>query len=640
MIFPYGQEKNSVRLLPWITIIIVLLNFIAHWNITSKNDKITVELNEIGIKTLKYWRVHPYLDIIKMFGNDQINLQNAEKIEKAIEMFRKMYRVDRPDESIEREEQKILDLYIEEFNNAKMDLPVLKYGFTPVKKNFTTSITYMFIHGGWIHLLSNLFLLYLVGPYIEDVWGKTMYSVAYLSIGILSAFAFAAHYPDMAGPLIGASGAISGIMGAFLVRFWKAKIKFFYWFWFIFGTFKAPAWLMIPLWFGNEILTAKQMDSIYKHGSGVAHWAHVWGFVFGVLIAVAISYFKFEQKVINKGYEEKFTFTNKGFLDYEEALKLKEAGKTEDAFLRLLESAKNDIKNTDVIELLWVIAEQLERTDEVKTLFLKHIEYELRSERLEAAQFHYNKLISAFPDSELNVQLSLVLLRYLIDIEFHNDAVLLAGSVYRRTKDESLPGFLIPFSAVLLRFNSEYCELIVKRTINNPDVPDSKKDELKIALGDYVKDPQNTAVKKKERQIAVIRCIPVSVNKENFILNIKDKGKTTLPLKKIKLISVVKIMSYSSKAIYLIDLFLNELKEDNIRVIRIYSVDFDPMKFIPKAINIGEAFKTFVLAILQYSGAKPFYDKDYLILKKTKSYSSIEEYDKLLKKNRNNEILI
>lgn len=234
MIFPYGQEKNSVRLLPWITIIIIVLNFLIHWNMTSQNVKVTIELNKIGIKTLKYWRVHPYLKIIKMFSNDKINLRNSKEIENAIDIFRERYEGDIPNEEYVKEEQKLLDIYIDEFNNTKEKLPVLKYGFTPVKKNFLNSLTYMFIHGGWIHLLSNLFLLYLVGPYIEDVWGKLMYTLAYISVGVVSAFAFAAHYPDMAGPLIGASGAISGIMGAFLVRFWHAKIKFFYWFWFIF----------------------------------------------------------------------------------------------------------------------------------------------------------------------------------------------------------------------------------------------------------------------------------------------------------------------------------------------------------------------------------------------------------------------
>ncbi len=630
MIFPYGQERNSVRLLPWVTIIIVLLNFIIHWNITSKNEKVTIELNKIGFKALKYWRTHPYLEITKMFSNDQINLKNSGQIKKAIEMFRDKYEKEIPSEELVREEQKLLDIYIAEFNDTKVKLPVLKYGFTPVKKNFINSITYMFIHGGWIHLLSNLFLLYLVGPYIEDVWGKPMYAIAYLAIGALSAFAFAAHYPDMAGPLIGASGAISGILGAFLVRFWNAKIKFFYWFWFIFGTFKAPAWLMIPLWFGNEILTAKQMDSLYTNGSGVAHWAHVWGFVFGVLIAFAISYFKFEQKVVNKNYNEKYTFTNKGFLDYEEAVKLKEAGKVDEAFALLFESAKNDFKNTDVIELLWVTAEQLERIDEVKAIFIKHIEYELRTDRLEAAQFHYNKLISLYPATELNVQLSLILIQYLIEIDFNKDALQLSNSIYQRTKNESLAGFLIPFSAVLLRLDSKHFEEIVKRTISNLEVPAINKEGLKKDLADYLKNTKNKTSGIETKNMAIIRAVPVSVNKEKIVLNIKDKGKTTLLLNKIKYISVVKIMSYNSRTIFLIDLFLNEMSDENMRIIRTFSIDFDPMKFIPNAKNAGDAFKTFVMALLKYSGANPFYDMDYLILRKVKSFESIEEYDKSL----------
>ncbi len=635
MIFPYGQEKNSVRLLPWITIAIVLINFLIHWNVTSKNKEVFIEVMGVARELINYYVKHPYLVLNTNQKKDQINYEEASARERFFKKFRKNYEGDIPEESIVAEEQKMLDLLMRRLDDAKANSPFIKWGFTPAKKNIKNSFSYMFIHGGWIHLLSNLFLLYLVGPYIEDVWGKLMYTLAYLAVGALSAFAYAAHYPDMAGPLIGASGAISGILGAFLVRFWHAKIKFFYWFWFIFGTFRAPAWLMIPLWFGNEILTAKQMDSLYKNGSGVAHWAHIWGFVFGVLIAVAISYFKFEQKVINKKYNEKFTFTNKGFLDYEEALKLKEAGKIDEAFTLLLESAKRDIKNTDVIEMLWVLGEEIGKIDEVKPHFIKHIEYELRTERFEAAHFHYNKLLGFYPDVSINTQLSVVLLKHLTENELKEEAEKLADLVYERTKTEVLPGFLVLFSEVLLRLNTKHCKTVVDRTLSSPDVPDLKKDELKKALDEYLKSSKNIAGDTQEKKIGVIRAIPISVNRESFVLKINEKGKTTLLLNKIKMISVVKIIPLNSKTIYLIDMFMDDYNSEtaNIRIIRFYSIDFDPGKFIPNAENVGDAFKKFILAILKFSNAKPFYDLDYLTLKKVKTFPSIEEYNDSLNKH-------
>ncbi|MCP5068972.1 MAG: rhomboid family intramembrane serine protease, partial [bacterium] len=90
--------------------------------------------------------------------------------------------------------------------------------------------------------------------------------------------------PEMTGPLIGASGAIAGAMGGFLVLFATVRIKFAYWLGFFWGTFAAPAWLLLPLWFVGELASARLMD-VAGASDGVAYWAHVGGFGYGVLVA-------------------------------------------------------------------------------------------------------------------------------------------------------------------------------------------------------------------------------------------------------------------------------------------------------------------------------------------------------------------
>ncbi len=630
MIFPYGQERNSVRVLPWVTIAIILVNFFVHYYVISKNKELYPKVVGVGIKMIQCYRQHPYL-ILGIGDSKKESLNYTESQNKFLENFRKSYKGKIPDKDTVIKEQKVLNSYLKKLYEIKKDSPYLKWGFIPSKKSLKTSITYMFIHGGWFHLLGNLFLLYLVGPYVEDVWGKTMYGIAYIIIGILSAYVFAMHYPGMIGPLIGASGAISGILGAFLVKFWNTRIKFFYWFWFVFGTFKAPAWLILPIWFINEIISAKSMDAIYKHGGSVAHWAHIWGFVFGFLIAVILSLLKYEEKFVNKKYKEKFTYTNKAFLDYEEALKLKEDGKYKEAFLILMNSAKSNNRSTDVIELLWIVGLELKQTDEIKNIFIRYIEYELKTKRIEAAYYHYNIIIKIYPKVELNIQLSLILLKYLLELERIDEAEQLSHLIYKRTINETLSGFLVLFSETLLRLNTDYCEEVVNRTLNNIDVPNYKKDELKIALAEYIKN-QN---RQKKIKISVLRAIPISVSKETLVLMIQDSGKTTLALNKVQLISTVKIMEYKSKIIYLIDLFLDNPKSDknNIRIIRIFSLDFNPVKFIPKAKTSGSAFKIFVESLLKYSEAKPYHGFDYLILKKVKAFASVEDYDNSLKEN-------
>ena len=151
-----------------------------------------------------------------------------------------------------------------------------------------TLITYTFIHAGFLHLLGNLFIFYLVGPALEDAWGRPLFA-ALLSCcpGVAAALVFVARYPDLMEPLIGASGAIAGVMGAFAVRYWNSRITFVYFVWMIRiyrGTFSAPAWLMLGLWALGELAFAMGIWAFFSIADlgDVGFLAHVGGFVFGV----------------------------------------------------------------------------------------------------------------------------------------------------------------------------------------------------------------------------------------------------------------------------------------------------------------------------------------------------------------------
>ena len=172
-----------------------------------------------------------------------------------------------------------------------------KYGYTPGKPSAVGLLAHMFLHGGWLHLIFNLIFLWPVAVSLEDYWGTGMLAAAYLLTGLAGALAHGAAHPDAMVPMIGASGAVAGLMGAFLIRFARMKIRFFYLYMLIsmprWGTFKAPAWVMIPLWFVGELFYALFADS-----GGVAYWAHVGGFVSGLGLATALGLGRYEERVL------------------------------------------------------------------------------------------------------------------------------------------------------------------------------------------------------------------------------------------------------------------------------------------------------------------------------------------------------
>ncbi len=148
--------------------------------------------------------------------------------------------------------------------------------------NWLTPLITIFLHGGWAHLLGNMWFFWVFGNNIEDSMGPGRFLVFYLLCGLLASAAHIISAPGSAVPTVGASGAISGIMGAYLVLFPKVRVNLLFFFVIFIKTIPVPAWVALLWWFGVQLLTGWLQQS--ADTGGVAVWAHVGGFVAGVLL--------------------------------------------------------------------------------------------------------------------------------------------------------------------------------------------------------------------------------------------------------------------------------------------------------------------------------------------------------------------
>ncbi|HUI34576.1 MAG TPA: rhomboid family intramembrane serine protease [Stellaceae bacterium] len=148
-----------------------------------------------------------------------------------------------------------------------------------------TVFTSMFLHGGWLHLGGNMLFLWIFGNNIEDVLGHARYLLLYLVSGVVAALCQA--LPDTAStvPMIGASGAIAGVLGAYLLLYPFAKVHVLIWIIIFVRIIAVPAWILLGIWFGLQLLDGLLSD---PGDSGVAFWAHVGGFVSGVALLVLL----------------------------------------------------------------------------------------------------------------------------------------------------------------------------------------------------------------------------------------------------------------------------------------------------------------------------------------------------------------
>jgi membrane associated rhomboid family serine protease len=160
------------------------------------------------------------------------------------------------------------------------------WGLVPVdftqRQELHGFITSMFLHGGWMHLLGNMLFLWIFGDNLEDEMGHLPYLAFYLLSGIAAGALQVASDPNSPVPMVGASGAIAGVMGAYLLLYPRARVDVFFFFIVFFRVIPIPAWLMLGIWFALQVVSGvvSQADT-----GGVAHWAHAGGFLAGLILA-------------------------------------------------------------------------------------------------------------------------------------------------------------------------------------------------------------------------------------------------------------------------------------------------------------------------------------------------------------------
>jgi len=168
-----------------------------------------------------------------------------------------------------------------------------RYGVVPIRlwswgahpAVLLTLITSQFLHGGWYHIIGNMIYLWIFGDNVEDQLGSLRYLVFYLVAGVLAALAQAAVAPTSTIPSIGASGAISGVLGAYLLFFPTARVILGVPLFFFLYVFELPAIIVLGFWFLSQYLNGLFVLAVGAlQAGGVAWWAHIGGFIAGMIL--------------------------------------------------------------------------------------------------------------------------------------------------------------------------------------------------------------------------------------------------------------------------------------------------------------------------------------------------------------------
>jgi membrane associated rhomboid family serine protease len=165
---------------------------------------------------------------------------------------------------------------------------VYMFGFVPAEFNPLTIFTSMFMHGGFAHIIGNMWFLYIFGDNVESILGHVKYFIFYLACGIGAALAQFFVEPASQVPMIGASGAVAGVLGAYMIRFPKARVHVLAVIIIFITTFVVPAQIVLGLWFLMQLSGGLGSLGVDTTG-GVAWFAHIGGFLIGV---TSLKYFQ------------------------------------------------------------------------------------------------------------------------------------------------------------------------------------------------------------------------------------------------------------------------------------------------------------------------------------------------------------
>ncbi len=197
-----------------------------------------------------------------------------------------------------------LDAFLREWGAV----PARLASWTEQPSVLTTLVTSMFLHGGWMHLIGNMLFLVIFGDNIEDRLGRIPYLAFYLTGGIVAGVTQSYLTPGSSLPAIGASGAVAAVLGAYMIMYPRSQVTMLFPLFFWFSLITVPAYLALGMWFVsqffNGIFALQDAEAIYA--GGVAWWAHIGGFIIGILVGLPLRRRRGTQRAGASGWPNQF----------------------------------------------------------------------------------------------------------------------------------------------------------------------------------------------------------------------------------------------------------------------------------------------------------------------------------------------
>jgi membrane associated rhomboid family serine protease len=459
MIIIPAERAVDWRRPPWATLLIILINAIVYFGLQSGDTKLirsaVAAYHKAGLLNIEAPLYINYLDRKaieaghpgKSDSTVVINLMKKKKyalVSQIILLDPRFYKMLQANGNIiwpKKKFEQWQDLREPIVKRWIDQLSSIRFGIIPRDFHLSSLISYQFLHGGIGHLLGNMVFLFLLGFTVERALGSVRYTMSYLTCGMLSGVFYTLVEKGSLIPMIGASGAISGLMGMYVVLFGLQKIRFFYYLGFFFNYFMAPAILLLPIWIGKELIA-------YFTGGDktVAYMAHAGGLLAGAALMAGL---------------------RKNILQVKETFYDKTEDEKDEVFRKMYASALNAVSRME-FNVAHRRFEILAKKYPERPGMLQHL-YHLEKLKPESDQFHasalklikealkrnyFDLLIETYRDyvkrSGENCQMNAAMYNQIMFACLRHQEMVLAERVFDRLKQQDAKGMIEEACQVLI----------------------------------------------------------------------------------------------------------------------------------------------------------------------------------------------
>jgi membrane associated rhomboid family serine protease len=481
MFFPLGYDGEDLRRWPVVTFVIIALCWLAFVANSRAPDTDGELIDATFEDAASYYEAHPELvphPLLRYALDESADTEAEADADEEADADVADLPAAKPapvdvvashaSDPLQPERQRRLDALTAAWLDALRDSQSGRYGWIPGEVTPMRVVSHMFVHGDFFHLFFNMLFLYVSAPLVEDMWGRAFFGAFYFLAGVASSALFGVQYP-LPIPLIGASGAISGVMGALLVCRPRARVRVLAWWGFVLRRFTVPVWMVLCAWAVDEIVTARGIDPMV---SGVANWAHVYGFAFGLVVAGM-------SRLL--GIEARLAAHVRGDADHAVLRKVERAlarNRHEDAWRRLARHLASAPGDRDAALVYWQLAKDLDRAGRAAPFLVRVIRDDLQRGDHRAALDCWTDLRTHAPDLVVDVDLSSRIAAALADDRVESDAEDLVRETLARIDSSTAVATLLELARAAEHLDAKLAARTRAVALAHPSLPAAQREEL------------------------------------------------------------------------------------------------------------------------------------------------------------------